>query len=148
MKKSGFTLVELLIVIALIAILAVISILIINPQGLKNRAMDAVLTTHLEKMAYGAKSIMSSTEGQTYPSCAMMLTILINPTNNCATNSIRMPVGDLGMTNIAYQTTGAAACLSAPSFSDVTKSYLWCSTTGDVTLVPVSSDCSQSAFPC
>lgn len=148
MRKSGFTLVELLIVIALISILAAITILVINPQAMKNRAMDAVLTTHLEKMAYGAKSLMSATTDQTYPSCSTMLSILINPTDNCSSNSITMPVGDLGMTSIAYQSTGPIACLSAPSFSDVTKSYLWCSNSGVVTLVPSSSDCSQSTFPC
>lgn len=49
-KKNGFTLVELLVVIAIIAVLAAVVVLIINPLELTRRSRDAARLTDLSSL--------------------------------------------------------------------------------------------------
>jgi prepilin-type N-terminal cleavage/methylation domain-containing protein len=59
-SQSGFTLVELLIVIVIIGILAGVVIGVLNPVQQQNRARDGVIRAQLDKMALSTKSLYVS----------------------------------------------------------------------------------------
>jgi prepilin-type N-terminal cleavage/methylation domain-containing protein len=59
-SQSGFTLVELLIVIVIIGILAGVVIGILNPVQQQNRARDAAARAQIDKMALSGKSLYVS----------------------------------------------------------------------------------------
>jgi prepilin-type N-terminal cleavage/methylation domain-containing protein len=63
--QSGFTLVELLIVIVIIGILAGVVIGVLNPVQQQNRARDASIRAQIDKMALSGKSLYVSSPRNT-----------------------------------------------------------------------------------
>jgi len=116
--QKGFTLVELLVVIALVAILAAIAIVIINPAKLQDRAKDGALKATLDKIGLTASGIAVTNDTQNFPAIADLAASL--GTNTVAGNVITMTIGSVGSTPFTY-------------FNTTTKKFLkWCSSTGVV----------------
>jgi len=84
--QKGFTLVELLVVVALVAILAAIAIMVINPTQLQNRAKDGTLKATLNKIGLAASGIAATSDTQAFPTCAVLAASL-NGVNTAASQS-------------------------------------------------------------
>ena len=79
-SRSGFTLVELLVVIAVIAILAAVVILIINPAELLKRGRD---TTRLSDMDNLQKAISTALADASSPAATLCYNIASPTVANC-----------------------------------------------------------------
>lgn len=60
MKKSAFTLIELLIVIAIVAVLSGVLISVINPKRQQEKAKDAVIISNMEKVIVSVEAYKSA----------------------------------------------------------------------------------------
>lgn len=122
LSQKGFTLVELLIVIVIIGILAGVVIGVLNPVQQQNRARDAGLRAHLDKMALSTKSLYASsprTQNRA-PTTNEFIQGIANaaaPTigNNCATHLDANNTGWTGrcnfnMTGVSLPTGTGIAC--------------------------------------
>jgi prepilin-type N-terminal cleavage/methylation domain-containing protein len=89
-SQSGFTLVELLIVIVIIGILAGVVIGVLNPIQQQNRARDGASRAQIDKMALSAKSLYVSSPRTTQraPTLSEYIGGLSSTTNStCASTS-------------------------------------------------------------
>ena len=82
---SGFTLVELLIVIVIIGILAGVLITLIDPVAQQNKSKDAVLKSSISKVAFSINSYKAS-EG-TLPAGSSMSLAVLNISTAASCNS-------------------------------------------------------------
>lgn len=97
-KQSGFTLVELLIVIVIIGILAGVVIGVLNPIQQQNRAKDGATRSQLDKLALSGKSLFVSSP---------------RATNRTPTEAEFYA----GIGNVAAPTTGTACTANTPANS-------------------------------
>jgi len=147
MRSPGFTLVEILIVVSLLAILAAITFIVINPYAMKNRSRDAVVKSYLSRTGLSINGLAVSDSDLLYPSCLQVSYLFDNDSPHCDASYFTLYLADLEGVNFTYRSVGSTACLSTPTYTDVDKSWLWCSNSGDVTAVPVTRDCAHE-FPC
>lgn len=83
-SASGFTMIELLIVIVLIATLAGISLMVINPQRQKDTALDGVRQANMSKLAevteayFAVEGLYPTTADVSNPSSAFMTSYVKN----------------------------------------------------------------------
>lgn len=75
MRHTGFTLVELLIVVAILGLLAVVALGVINPAKRQNLAKDSVIKTDIGQIATALQAYYTSAEKGTYPDNLGDLTI-------------------------------------------------------------------------
>jgi len=149
--QTGFTLVELLVVIALVSIIAAVALVVINPVSLQNRAKDGALKGLMNKVAFTANSL-SAANGGLYPTRAELVAALKNATDL----GIRAPgptqygtsgIYAAGLDNawegmlppdqlfISYNinTDRTAACVGGFGYSS--KDFNWCSSTNQTSEV-------------
>lgn len=110
--KSGFTLVELLIVIVIIGILAGVVIGVLNPVQQQNRARDASIRAQIDKMALSGKSLYVSSPR----------------------NTNRAPTGSEFINGVG-NASGTAGCLAQADATATT------TCTFDLTGVPLAATC-------
>ncbi len=87
MKRRGFTLVEILIVMAIVMVLAVIAVMILNPAGLLDKGKDARRKKDLERIRQAFEEYYN--DKGCYPPAAV-LSQLANP-DNCGSYVVFSP---------------------------------------------------------
>ena len=143
MKNSGFTLIEILLVIVIIAILALVVFLNIQPQG---RVYDAINSSNIKEI----KSIMSAVQMYTVdnqgnpPSSIPFITsplILNNQTTAGIGSGFNISTNSLGIPNCTQAGASSNTCLpiSNSVFVSKIKKYLSSIPTGHFYIARSSS---------
>lgn len=114
-KTSGFTLIELMIVIVIIGILSGVLIAIINPVAAQNKARDANTKATINKLALGASSFISA-EGR-IPDEVQFLSEFQSIAANGATCSTASAADcQFSITGSPLPVGGTAGCSNAASW--------------------------------
>ncbi|OGE37507.1 hypothetical protein A3B45_01865 [Candidatus Daviesbacteria bacterium RIFCSPLOWO2_01_FULL_39_12] len=124
-KKSGFTLVELIVVISIIAILAVVVAIIINPFEIMRRGRDADRLSHLAQLQQAiAVAVQEST-------ASAAETLCVNTTAPCSGTSDVGSRSNNGSgwvkVDLSSQQTVAFATLPIDPTNSTTYHYAYCS---------------------
>ncbi len=123
--KGGFTLVELLVVIAIIAILAAVVVLVINPIELTRRSRDAARLTDLANLTQAINvSVQEATN-------AGVAAILCNggsyPCNGSSNNGTRSSDGTGWVkVNLSSQKSVTMPTLPVDPINDTNNHYTYC----------------------
>ncbi len=130
-KNKGFTLVELLIVIAIIGILAGIILAVINPTRQRQRANEAVGRSAIAKACL---AVIACINGSVTGTCT-----------NFATNELQIPVGfNITSSGGANASLGQTLTISTPAGGAMGNCQFQCNlTTGVVTPVN-AANCSSN----
>lgn len=125
-SKSGFTLVELLVVIAIIAILAAVVVLIINPLELTRRGRDAARLADLANLqsAINVAVQESTNSGIVAVLCKTAGTYPCNGSSN--TGSRASDGTGWVKTDLSSQKSVSVATLPADLVNDATFHYTYC----------------------
>ncbi|MBU1031750.1 prepilin-type N-terminal cleavage/methylation domain-containing protein [Patescibacteria group bacterium] len=127
MKKSahGFTLVELLVVIAIIAILAAVVVLIINPLELTRRARDAARLTDLSNLQ---QAINVAVQEATASTAAVLCSGEVTPCTGLSNTGTRVSNGTGWVkVNLSLQQSVSVPTLSVDPINDAANHYTYCS---------------------
>ena len=123
MKKRGFTLVEIMIVVAIIALLAAIAIP--NLLNARRTANEAAAKATVRSLMTAAETYATANSG-IYPANVTALATYITSAPNYCGQAIQ------GYTYTCTLTTGGYSIEAAPATINVTGSYTYTATTGGV----------------
>jgi prepilin-type N-terminal cleavage/methylation domain-containing protein len=135
-KQKGFTIIELIVVVAIIAVLA--AIVLVNVTSYINKGKDAAIQGNLSSMMTNAAVIFDST-GNYLLACAGANV----PPITAAKTAYGSPPGDTATCNFTATTGVAWAACSQLKVSD---SYFCVDSTGAKKTITTRTGCTSTAF--
>jgi len=103
MNKKGFTLIEMLIVIAIIGVLAAVLFIAIDPLEQINKAKDSGAISRAKDIVGASERWYVSTQGTTTPACAALVTADELKAGSCTLTGYTFAIaGTLGTYTVAF----------------------------------------------